>query len=129
MQLSSRQTQLSASDSHSQARRNARGAGSSASATSQATTRIPDDAIKQLEGIGRKLLHLCAPWPLWTVFGCWIVLSSAEVVPNEITESDYTGREILSYVPPALHVHFLSLAGQRIVSFPQFTTPPFLADD
>jgi hypothetical protein len=85
---------------------------------SQSAAKIPDEAVKQLEAIGRKLLLLSIPWPLWTVIGCWVVSSSAGLAPNEITESDYTGREVLSYVPPTLHEHFLSLTGQRIVSFP-----------
>jgi hypothetical protein len=89
--------QLSASDAHSQCRREARSTGSSVSAMSQTAAPIPDKDVKQLEAIGRKLLLLSVPWPLWTVFGCWIVSSTAGLAPNEITESDYVGREVLSY--------------------------------
>ena len=79
-----------------------------------------------LREVGLKILILCTPWPLWTVSGPWIAGApdapaldapalDAPVVRN-ITATDDTGREILSYVPLPLVSDFLSTAGQTLVS-------------
>lgn len=110
-----RQAQLSASDAHSQAQKDARN-GSSASAKSRVVKKPADDAAKALQAAGRKILILCTPWPLWTISGSWIVGGSGASAARQISANDEAGKEVLSYVPRPLMTDFFSKAGQNLVS-------------
>ena len=78
-----------------------------------------DNALKEpLREIGKKILILCTPWPSWTISGSFIIGASDTPVTGDITATDNAGTEILSYVPSWLVPHFLSAAGQALVSRP-----------
>ena len=72
-----------------------------------------DDEKKPLQEVGKKLFVLYAPWPSWSISGCWVAGAPAT---GNITATDDGGREILSYVPLPLVADFLSSSGQSLVS-------------
>jgi len=74
---------------------------------------VEDGETKLLQDVGKKLFVLYAPWPSWKISGCWIADTPAA---GNITATDDSGREILSYVPLPLVADFLSSSGQSLVS-------------
>ena len=125
-----RETQLSASKFHVQARQDARNPSSaswsqkSRSSCGAADSLIADPDTKAgLEEAATKIFALCVPWPeLWTIHRAWIVATPNENQRGEhsqqVTSTDELGAEILSSVPHHLVDLFLSVAGQTIVSSP-----------
>ena len=124
-----RQTQLSASIAHTQARQDAREPSrelSSASRKSRLSANSPADGPDHKTALGEvatKLLVLCVPWPeQWAIHGVWIVSTSADEKrhessqPQRITGMDHLGDEIISYLPHHLVSDFLSEEGQSLVS-------------
>ena len=125
-----RETQLSASKSHAQARQDARNPSSvlqsrkPRSSRNAAGSLIGDPDTKAgLEEAATKIFALCVPWPeLWTIHGSWIVATPNEKQrgqqSQQVTCTDDLGAEILASVPHHLVDLFLSAAGQTIVSSP-----------
>ena len=111
------QAHISLSEMHSKAQQVARSV-SSTTANSRAVETPGDKATKkELQEVARKLLVLCAPWPLWKVYGCWIVGATNSPVAGTVTATDIAGKKFLSYVPLPIVAEFLSKPGQAVVSF------------
>jgi len=87
------------------------------SASSQAVE-LNDAMKKELQDVAKKLLVLCAPWPLWMVSGCWIIGALCLPATSAIMATNSAGNEILSYVPLPILADFLSKTGQSIISSP-----------
>ena len=77
---------------------------------------LAGDTKKTLQEVGRKLLILYAPWPLWIVSGHRIAGAQNSSATRQISATNDAGREILSYVPPPHMADFLSKNGQALVS-------------
>ena len=77
---------------------------------------VTNELKESLREAGRKIFSLCAPWPLWTISGGFVIETPTA---GAVTESNSGGKEILSFVPLAYVADFLSPVGQSIVSHPK----------
>ena len=118
------QTQLSASNVHTQVRQDARKPSSAShprksrsSRTSTVATQDPDFKA-ELEDVTTKLVALGVPWSkLWVIHGAWTVAAPNEKQPEQqVTGMDDLGIKVVSHVPQHLLQAFLSEVGQLIVS-------------
>lgn len=120
-----RQTQLSASIAHAQARQDAREPSPGSQSQKSRSRRTVNPPIGDsnheiaLKEIATKLVVVCLPWSeQWAVHGVWIVRAPADKEQaQQITGTDDLGIEILSHIPPHLVGDFFSAAGQSLVSF------------
>ena len=124
-----RQAQLSASEAHIKAHKDARSVSVKSASTRPRITTQPSVAVLRdlahlLRGIGNMIFNLCTPWPTWSISGDWIAETPAT---GKITETDATGREILAFVDPEIMGAFMKTTGQAIVSAPNpYCTPSVL---
>ena len=118
------QTQLSATDVHTQVRQDAHKLSSvlhpqksQSSCTSTVTTQDPDFKA-ELKDVATKLVALGVPWSkLWVIHGAWIVTAPNEKQPEQqVTGMDDLGIKVVSHVPQHLLWAFLLEVGQSIVS-------------